>query len=97
MQTYTLGDTLSNDGNALDLGELHQFHGGLEDGTRRGEVDNGINVAVLAHGLLYRLVNGQQSLAGSPVPASRQSCDCRKWDICLARTFCSRTDRRMCR
>jgi hypothetical protein len=69
--TYSLGDTLGNDGNALDLGELHQFHGRLVDGTRRGEVDNGVNIAVLANGLLDRLVDGQQRLAGSPVPACR--------------------------
>ena len=80
MATYSLGDTLSNDGNALDLGVFHQLHGGLVDGTRRGKVDDGVNIAVLANGLLDSLVYGQQSLAGSPVPASCQTGSRGKWD-----------------
>lgn len=66
--TYSLRDTLSNDGNRLDLGVLHQFHGGLVHGTRGSEVDNGVNICVLGHGLADVLVDGQQGLAGSPVP-----------------------------
>lgn len=68
-ETHSLGDTLSNDGNGLDLGEFHQLHGGLVDGTRRGEVDNGVNVGVLGDGLADVLVDGQKSFAGSPVPS----------------------------
>jgi hypothetical protein len=69
MCTHALGDTLSNDGNALDLGELEELHGGLVYGTRRGEVDDGVDIRVLSNGLVYGLVDGQQRLAGSPVPA----------------------------
>ena len=71
MWTYSLGDTLSNDGNALDLGVFHQLHGGLVYGTRRSEVDDSVDIGVLSNGLVYCLVDGQQRLAGSPVPACR--------------------------
>lgn len=67
MVTYSLGDTLSNDGNGLDLGILHELHGRAVDTSRRGEVDNNVNVGVLAHGLVNLLVDGQESLAGAPV------------------------------
>lgn len=65
--TYTLGNTLGNNGDGADLGVLHQLHGGGVDGARRGEVDNGVNVGVLGHGLLNILVDGKESLAGTPV------------------------------
>lgn len=52
MKTYSLGDTLSNDGNRLDLGVLEELHGRLVYGTRRGEVDDGVDIGVLANGLL---------------------------------------------
>lgn len=67
MTTYTLGDTLSNDSNGADLGELHQLHGGLVDGTGRGEVDDGVDVGVLGESLLGVLVDRQEGLAGTPV------------------------------
>jgi hypothetical protein len=67
--THALGNTLGNDGNALDLRELEELHRGRVYGTRRGEVDDGVDIGVLANGLVYGLVDGQQSLAGSPVPA----------------------------
>lgn len=79
---YALGDTLSNNGNALDLGEFHQLHGGLVDGTRRGKVDDCVNVAVLANGLFDGLVHRQQRLAGSPVPddyCQSMAMQCRLW------------------
>lgn len=67
-QTHSLGDTLCDDGNALDLGVLHQLHGGAVDGSRRGEVDDGVDIRVLGHGLANVLVDGQEGLAGAPVP-----------------------------
>ena len=66
--THSLGNTLSNDSNALDLGALHQLHGGAVDGTGRGEVDNSVNIRVLGHGLADILVDREQGLAGAPVP-----------------------------
>jgi len=68
--TYTLGNTLGNDGNRLDLGELEELHCRLVYGSRRGEVDDGVDICVLGNGLADVLVDGQQSLAGSPVPVS---------------------------
>ena len=67
MATYTLGDTLRNDGNGADLGEVHQLHGGAVDGTGGGKVDDGVDVRVLGNGLLDILVDGEKSLAGTPV------------------------------
>ena len=66
-RTYSLGDTLSNDGNGPDLRVLHELHGALVDGTRRSKVDNSVDVVVLANGLLGALVDGEKSLAGAPV------------------------------
>lgn len=67
VRTYTLGDTLGNDGNGADLGEVHQLHGGAVDGTGGSEVDDGVNVRVLGNGLLDVLVDGKKGLAGAPV------------------------------
>ena len=66
--TDSLGNALGNDGNALDLWELHELHGGLEDGARRGKVDDGVDIGVLGDGLVDGLVDGQQGFAGAPVP-----------------------------
>lgn len=66
-KTYSLGDTLCDDGNGLDLRALHQFHGGAVDTSRRGKVDYDIDVGVLGNGLVNLLVDGQQGLAGAPV------------------------------
>lgn len=63
----TLGHALSNDRNGLDLGVLHQLHGGAVDTAGRGKVDHDVDIGVLAHGLINLLVDGQQSLAGAPV------------------------------
>lgn len=65
--TYSLRDTLSNDSNGLNLGVLHKLHGGAVDTSRGSEVDDNVNVGVLLHSLVNLLVDGQQSLAGSPV------------------------------
>ena len=62
-----LRDTLSDDGNGLDLRELHELHGGLENGTGRGEVDDSVDVGVLGHGVGSGLVDREESLGGAPV------------------------------
>lgn len=64
---YSLWDTLSDDGNRPNLRVLHELHGGLVHTARRSKVDNGIDVRVLGHRLVYALVNWEQSLAGPPV------------------------------
>lgn len=64
---YPLWHTLSNDGDRLDLGVLHELHRRAVDTSGRGEVDNNIDVRVLGHGLGDLLVDRQESLAGSPV------------------------------
>lgn len=67
-KTYSLGNTLGDDGDGLDLGVVHQLHGGAVDGTGGGEVHNGVNVRVLGHGLGHILVDRKESLASTPVP-----------------------------
>lgn len=67
MQTYSFRNTLSNDSNRLNLLEFHDLQGGAVDTSRRGKVDNSIDVGVLGHGFGHVLVDRQQSLAGSPV------------------------------
>lgn len=64
---YPLWHTLGDDGNSLELGVLHQLHGGAVDTSGRGEVDNHVNVGVLGGGLVNLLVDRQESLAGAPV------------------------------
>lgn len=64
---YSLWDTLGDNGNRPNLRVLHELHGGLVHTARRSKVDNGIDVRVLGHRLLYALVNWQKGLAGSPV------------------------------
>jgi len=61
-------DTLGDNGNGLDLGVLHQLHGGAVDGAGGGEVDHGVDVVVLCHGLFGGLIDGEEGLGGSPVP-----------------------------
>lgn len=67
--THPLRHTLCDNGNGLDLGVLHELHGRRVDGPRRGKVDDRVDVRVLGDGLFRRLVDGEQSLAGAPVPA----------------------------
>ena len=66
--SYPLRNTLCNDGNRPDLGALHQLHGGAVDGTRGGEVDDGVDVRVFGHGFGDILVDGEEGLAGAPIP-----------------------------
>jgi hypothetical protein len=68
LKSYPFRHAFGDDGNALDLGVLHQLHGGAVDGAGRGEVDDGVDLGVLLHGLLDRLVNRKESLRRSPVP-----------------------------
>lgn len=74
LQTHSLRNTFCDNGNALDLGVLHQFHGGAVDGSRRRKVHDGVNVGVLGHGLSNVLIDGQEGLAGTPVPVDCISC-----------------------
>lgn len=69
-----LRDTLGDDGNGLDLRELHELHGGLVDGTGRGEVDDGVDVGVLGHGVGSGLVDREEGLGGAPVPGGLSVC-----------------------
>lgn len=66
-KTYPLRNTLSNNSNGLDLGALHQLHGGGVDGPRGRKVDDSVNIWVLGHGLGGILVDGQKRLTGTPV------------------------------
>jgi hypothetical protein len=65
---YPLRDTFCDDGNGLDLGVFHQFHGGAVDRSRRGKVDDRVHVGMLRHGLAHILVYREKSLARTPVP-----------------------------
>ena len=75
LTSVTLGNTLSdqsNGTNAAGLGRvvgklLQDLHGRAEDGTGRSEVDDDINVGVLANSLSDGGVHGQEGLLGSPV------------------------------
>jgi hypothetical protein len=66
----SLGDTLSDDGDRLDLRELHELHCGLENGTGRSEVDDSVDVGVLCHGVGSGLVDREEGLSGAPVPVN---------------------------
>ncbi|KAI6762874.1 hypothetical protein HG530_008854 [Fusarium avenaceum] len=55
----------TDDGNALLLSDMGDLTSSL--GNHRSEVDDNVNVGVLLHSLVNLLVDGQQSLAGSPV------------------------------
>ena len=76
-----LGDTLSDDSNRLDLGELHELHGGLVNGTGRSEVDDGVDIGVLGHGVGSGLVDREEGLGGAPVPG-QLSIGCRVDGLC---------------
>lgn len=67
-ETYSLRDTLGNDGNGSDLRKLHQFHRRAVDGSGGGEVDDCVDIAVLGESLFDILVDREQGLASSPVP-----------------------------
>jgi hypothetical protein len=71
----SLRDTLSDDGNRLDLRELHELHCGLENGTGRSKVDDSVDVGVLCHGVGSGLVDREEGLSGAPVPEDL-SIDC---------------------
>lgn len=66
-ETYAFWNTFSNDGNRLDLRELHELHGRGVDTSRRGKVDDSVDFWVLCHCFFGGLVDWQKSLAGSPV------------------------------
>lgn len=65
---YPLRNAFGDNGNRLDLRVLQQLHGGAVDRSGGSKVDNGVNIIVLGHCLVHILVDGQESLAGSPVP-----------------------------
>ena len=65
----SLWHALGDDGDGLDLRVLHELHGRLVDGSGRGEVDDGVNIAVFGHGLCGVLVDGEEGLRSAPVPA----------------------------
>lgn len=66
--SYPLWHTFGDDGNRLDLWELHELHGGAVDGSRRGKVDDGVDITVLGDGLFGGLVDWEESLGCAPVP-----------------------------
>jgi hypothetical protein len=88
--TYSLGDTLCNDGNRSDLRVLHQLHGGAVDTSRGSEVHHCVHVTVLLHRLAHTLVDGEQGLACAPVHLAHEltteSVDdtCHGWGLSLA-------------
>lgn len=57
--TYPLWHTFSNDGNGSNVGESHELHGGAVDTAGGSEVDNGVDLGVLGHGFVYRIVDWQ--------------------------------------
>jgi hypothetical protein len=65
--THSLWNTLSNDGNGLDLWVVHELHGGAVNTTGRSKVDDGVDIGVLLHGLANILVDWEEGLAGTPV------------------------------
>lgn len=56
--TCPFRDALRDDGNGLDLGILHELHGGSVDTSGGGEVDDGVDLGVLGYGLVDGLVDG---------------------------------------
>ena len=68
LTTHSLRDTFGNDGNGFDLRELHELQSRAVDGSRGCEVDDSVDVGVFGDCLVHRLVDGQKSFAGAPVP-----------------------------
>eukprot|EP00123_Amoebidium_parasiticum_P009668 comp19635_c0_seq1/m.23182 comp19635_c0_seq1/g.23182 ORF comp19635_c0_seq1/g.23182 comp19635_c0_seq1/m.23182 type:complete len:487 (+) comp19635_c0_seq1:1309-2769(+) len=62
-----LRDTLGNDGNHLDLGELHGLNGGVVGRAEGGKVDHHIDLGILLQGRADVGVDGDQHLLGAPV------------------------------
>ncbi len=62
-----LRDTLSNQSERLDLGELEALKRARVHTTRAGEVDDNINIGVLGDSLLEGRVDREEGLLGSPV------------------------------
>lgn len=87
-ETYSLRDTLGDDGNGSDLRKLHQFHGRAVDGSGGSEVDDGVDIAVLGESLFDILVDRKEGLAGSPVPLQLVSNLTRSNKRSYALTFC---------
>lgn len=67
MDTHALGDTLGDNGNGLNLGELHELHGGAVDTSRGGKVHNSVDLRVLVGSFADLLVDREEGLAGAPV------------------------------
>ena len=63
-----LRNTLGDDGNRLDLRELHELHGRAVHAAGGCEVHNSVHIAVLGHCLFDALVDREQGFARPPVP-----------------------------
>lgn len=63
----SLGNTLGDDTDGLDLRVGKNVEGGSVDGSGRREVDDDIDIGVLLDGLTDRSVDREQSLLGAPV------------------------------
>ena len=63
----SLGNTLGNQSDSLDLGEPQNVQGRGVNRSTGAKVDDDIGVLVLLNGLFDRGVDGQQGLLGSPV------------------------------
>ena len=67
LTSVALRDTFSDDGDRFDLRELKNLLCARVDGTRRGKVDDDIDIGVLLDGLREGGVDGQQRLLRAPV------------------------------
>lgn len=62
-----LGDSLSDERDRLDRGELEALERTGVDGPRRRKVDDDISVGALLDRVRHRSVNGEERLLGTPV------------------------------
>ena len=64
---HVLRNALCDDGDGADLFVVHGFERALVSGAQRGEVDEYVGRAVLLHGVVHALVDGDEDLLVAPV------------------------------
>ena len=61
------GNALGDDGDGADLRVVHGFHGALVSRPQRSKIDHDVSCWVFLHGVVHRLVDGNEDFAVAPV------------------------------